>query len=302
MAPPTVRPCPPRQSGPARPRPTCTLAVRVQRRIHGRKAARARGSNLSRSTICNAVSSKPDAVTTASHLVATASTPRGRAASFTGAASRHGFVGRPDRHRARAALRRRRHVLGASGSPASDQRSARELGALGRWRAVVRAGDRHAPQRQLRRHRGHAEWAWLLGRPPSDGGVFTFGDAPFHGSVGGRALAAPIVGIAATPSGNGYWLVGSDGGVFAFGDAGFHGSIASPAPRCRRSSPSRSTPSGNGYWIVGNDGGVFSFGDAAFEGAATSFDHHAPLVGMAPTALRLRLRPVRRRRWRVRVR
>ena len=31
------------------------------------------------------------------------------------------------------------------------------------------------------------------------------------------------MGIAASPSGRGYWLVGSDGGVFAFGDAGSRG-------------------------------------------------------------------------------
>jgi len=30
--------------------------------------------------------------------------------------------------------------------------------------------------------------------------------------------------MAATPSGNGYWLVASDGGIFSFGDAGFFGS------------------------------------------------------------------------------
>jgi hypothetical protein len=34
-----------------------------------------------------------------------------------------------------------------------------------------------------------------------------------------------VVGIAATPDGNGYWEVASDGGIFAFGDAGFHGSM-----------------------------------------------------------------------------
>ena len=37
-------------------------------------------------------------------------------------------------------------------------------------------------------------------------------------------LNRPIVGIAALPGGDGYWLVASDGGVFAFGDAGFFGS------------------------------------------------------------------------------
>jgi calcineurin-like phosphoesterase family protein len=32
------------------------------------------------------------------------------------------------------------------------------------------------------------------------------------------------VGMAATPSGKGYWLVAADGGIFTFGDAAFHGS------------------------------------------------------------------------------
>jgi hypothetical protein len=30
--------------------------------------------------------------------------------------------------------------------------------------------------------------------------------------------------MAASASGQGYWLVASDGGVFNYGDAGFHGS------------------------------------------------------------------------------
>ena len=32
-------------------------------------------------------------------------------------------------------------------------------------------------------------------------------------------LNAPIVGMAATADGGGYWMVGSDGGVFSYGDA-----------------------------------------------------------------------------------
>jgi phosphatidylinositol-3-phosphatase len=61
---------------------------------------------------------------------------------------------------------------------------------------------------------------WLVA---SDGGVFTFGDAAFHGGTGLQHLNRPIVGMAATPDGQGYWLVASDGGVFTFGDAAFHG-------------------------------------------------------------------------------
>ena len=56
----------------------------------------------------------------------------------------------------------------------------------------------------------------------SDGGIFAFGDAAFHGSAGNLALAAPIVGMTIDPSTGGYWLVGSDGGIFAF-DAPFYG-------------------------------------------------------------------------------
>ena len=61
---------------------------------------------------------------------------------------------------------------------------------------------------------------WLVA---SDGGIFAFGDAKFHGSTGNISLQAPISGIATTSSGNGYWLVAVDGGVFTFGDATFHG-------------------------------------------------------------------------------
>jgi peptidoglycan/xylan/chitin deacetylase (PgdA/CDA1 family) len=57
----------------------------------------------------------------------------------------------------------------------------------------------------------------------SDGGIFSFGDASFHGSMGGTPLNAPIVGMAATPDGGGYWEVASDGGVFGF-TARFFGS------------------------------------------------------------------------------
>ncbi len=38
------------------------------------------------------------------------------------------------------------------------------------------------------------------------------------------ALNKPVVGMAATPDGQGYWLVASDGGIFTFGDARFYGS------------------------------------------------------------------------------
>ncbi len=44
------------------------------------------------------------------------------------------------------------------------------------------------------------------------------------GSTGNIKLNQPIVGMAATPDGRGYWMVASDGGIFNFGDAQFDGS------------------------------------------------------------------------------
>jgi hypothetical protein len=48
---------------------------------------------------------------------------------------------------------------------------------------------------------------------------------PFFGSTGSIHLNQPIVAMAATPDGGGYWMVASDGGIFSFGDATFLGSM-----------------------------------------------------------------------------
>ena len=112
------------------------------------------------------------------------------------------------------------------------------------------------------------------------GGVFSFGAAGFHGSMGATPLDAPVVGMAATPSSTGYWEVAADGGVFAFGNAGFYGSMAGKklnAPIVGMAA----TPGGNGYWLVAADGGVFAFGTAGFYGSMGGIKLNAPVVGMA---------------------
>ncbi len=116
----------------------------------------------------------------------------------------------------------------------------------------------------------------------SDGGIFAFGDARFFGSTGAFPLNAPVVGMAATPDGGGYWLVASDGGVFTFGDARFDGSMGGSslnAPVVGMAA----TPDGGGYWLVASDGGVFTFGDARFDGSMGGSSLNAPVVGMAAT-------------------
>ena len=121
---------------------------------------------------------------------------------------------------------------------------------------------------------------WLVGL---DGGVFSFGNAGFHGSLPGLDIKLhDIVGIASTADGQGYWLLGADGGVFAFGDAPFYGSLPGVLGRAAPN-PMTSivrTPDSRGYWIVGTDGGVFTFGDAQFYGSL-------PGINVTPSSARV---------------
>ncbi len=158
---------------------------------------------------------------------------------------------------------------------------------------------------------------WLTA---SDGGVFAFGAAAFHGSeagagptarvvgiaqsaqggywqvasngqvfahgasmfgsMAGQDLNAPIVGIAATANGGGYYLVGSDGGVFAFGDARFMGSMGGQ-PLNAPIVGIAATADDQGYLLTASDGGVFAFGDAQFMGSMAAQPLNAPIMGLA---------------------
>ena len=161
---------------------------------------------------------------------------------------------------------------------------------------------------------------WTVG---ADGGVFTYGNAAYHGSMGGTRLNRPVVGMAATSDDGGYWLVASDGGLFSLGDAAYHGSMGGTrlnrpvvgmagdpttggywevasdggifsfnAPffgstgALRLNKPvvgMAATPDGGGYWLVASDGGVFAFGTAKYEGSTGAIQLNEPIVGMAAT-------------------
>ena len=82
----------------------------------------------------------------------------------------------------------------------------------------------------------------------SDGGIFSFGSATFHGSMGGQALNAMIVGLAPGPAG-GYWELASDGGVFSF-NVPFFGSRGGQSP-ADRFFAMVATPDGGGYLLAG---------------------------------------------------
>lgn len=131
-----------------------------------------------------------------------------------------------------------------------------------------------------------------------------------------------IVGMAATPNQQGYYLVSTYGGVFNYGDAPFFGSIAhlhlrtptgaiaaapsgrgyyevtrpgdvftlgdapfDGSPAHRRLPPIAAVslaPDGRGYWLVTARGNVYGFGDARFHGSPAR-DRIPPVAGLAPT-------------------
>jgi len=124
---------------------------------------------------------------------------------------------------------------------------------------------------------------WLA---QAGGGVFSYGDAAFYGSLPGDGIVPndQVTGIAATPDGKGYWLVSADGGVFAFGDAGFYGSVV-PTFNNMPIVGMASTPDGKGYWVVASDDSLFPFGDAkAYISPGPHGQLNQPVVGTAATA------------------
>jgi hypothetical protein len=118
---------------------------------------------------------------------------------------------------------------------------------------------------------------WLAA---ADGGIFSY-DAPYFGSMGGKPLNKPVVGIAADPNTGGYWEVASDGGLFSF-NAPFFGSMGGQ-PLNKPIVGMVGTPDGGGYWEVASDGGLFAFGDAHFFGSMGGKPLNSPVVGIAST-------------------
>jgi Bacterial Ig-like domain (group 3) len=109
-----------------------------------------------------------------------------------------------------------------------------------------------------------------------------YGSASKTVSLTVAGTLSPVVGMAATPDGQGYWIVRADGAVSAFGDAGDYGSMYGQSLN-RPIVGMAVTPDGGGYWLVATDGGIFSFGDATFYGSTGSLHLNKPIVGMTAT-------------------
>ena len=97
--------------------------------------------------------------------------------------------------------------------------------------------------------------------------------------MGGTHLNAPVVGMAPTPDGGGYWLVAKDGGVFAF-NASFAGSVPGLDAHINNVVGITEDDATGGYWMVGSDGGVFAF-NAPFAGSLGGLTLNQPVVALA---------------------
>jgi hypothetical protein len=130
-----------------------------------------------------------------------------------------------------------------------------------------------------------APFAGIATRPAGGYVVSTANNAAaylFPGNVAelgggpGTALSATLVGVAATPSGNGTWQTGLDGGVVTTGQttstyASYYGSV--PGENEQLKAPVTAiagSPDGAGYWLLSADGTVYTFGDAHFYGSGKS--------------------------------
>lgn len=139
---------------------------------------------------------------------------------------------------------------------------------------------------------------WIVG---NDGGVFSFGNTFFHGSLGGRAIwfthptippfQARVVGIARSPDdpeappdvilnpgegdeilvASGYWLALNTGDVVAFGDAALPENTFSPTGANLFLECIGIMRAGNlnGYWLVQSTGAVYAFGAAGYHGGGS---------------------------------
>jgi ribosomal protein L24E len=93
-------------------------------------------------------------------------------------------------------------------------------------------------------------------------------------------LNGPVLDSIPTPTGLGYYMVGSDGGIFAFGDAKFYGSMGDK----KLNAPVQSLvpdSDGVGYWLVASDGGIFAF-QSNFRGSMGDKKLSKPISGMVP--------------------
>lgn len=126
---------------------------------------------------------------------------------------------------------------------------------------------------------GYTDESWFYGNL-DDLHALCGGTNPMPG------LAAPIVGVAMSADGQGYYEVGADGGIFCYGDAQFHGSVpglvaSGQVHQINAPVVGIAVHPDDGYWLAAGDGGIFAFGAAAYEGGMGGQQLVKPIVGIA---------------------
>ncbi|HEV2362471.1 MAG TPA: hypothetical protein VGS21_12280 [Acidimicrobiales bacterium] len=118
----------------------------------------------------------------------------------------------------------------------------------------------------------------------ASGAVFHAGTAPAEGSLNTNAATNPVVGIAPTPDGKGYWEVTRNGTVAGYGDAKSYGDLPGQHITVNNIVAIAPTADGHGYWLIGADGGEFTYGDARFHGSLPGIGIRVKdIVGMVAT-------------------
>lgn len=116
----------------------------------------------------------------------------------------------------------------------------------------------------------------------ANGTVSSFGGAANFGGTQDVALRAPIVDMATTPDGRGYWLLAQNGSVYNLGDAKFYGSLGGnhPLPPAAHDLVSIiPTNDGQGYWLCDASGVVTAYGDAPKLPSLPAAKATLPVVG-----------------------
>ena len=138
-----------------------------------------------------------------------------------------------------------------------------------RRRRVPRLHRRHPPQPADRRHGRDPRRHAATGSSPPTAASSASATPRFHGSTGAMHLNQPIVGMAATPSGQA--ATGSSpptAASSASATPSFHGSTGAIHLNRADRRHGRDAERASGYWLVASDGGIFCFGDAGFHGSA----------------------------------
>lgn len=123
---------------------------------------------------------------------------------------------------------------------------------------------------------------WAFGGAANAGGVPAGHAAHAGGVPAGEHVESPVVAIAPTTGGHGYWLVTADGRVFARGDAHHYGSSGGVLGTVVDMA---ATPDDHGYWVVTAGGRVYPFGDATRFGPSAAVPNlKGGVVRLVPTA------------------